>query len=548
MDSETAERLRLPSPSAVSSFSLSLVADTFHNSSPVLGVDDIDDAIMGRSSSLLSVSSSSSSQQQQNQNQIVVMSREAWEMTGRWIDRMQHEIQEWEDTGILGRAIIRACHELADTMAHLTTQLQQQRKQQQQQQSDDDYIDDTRKVVPSLLVLDSNNVSQPHHELFEHSFNSLLLQIQEVNNNNTNGNTNNIENDSNWNAVYDVNDFHDHHDDVSQILQEHNLPQQQLLPQQQPRQVQIDPLPPVIDLLTDLEQALRSVDTQDANDLAEAAITVGYIGLAALHHCHSQIVVIAGPTTQEHIRGVSRQRVLQESPNITRIYDGDNEIDNTTATTVPTGSPLSTNTTTSTTYQPYRPKRVRCLWPPLQPMAHHILHYTQEELLTPKQPIYITAPILLFGWPFLVTTAVVGSGMVVTDQLLQHMYSNVQDHPIVVTCEMSLASALQTMKLGYLTTKAVAKPTIRVVQKQIQRHAPQVQESLHYHIHHPIETVQSTVRNVAWCGQRMWQWVGRAVHDWVPAVVVIGADDAVSVSGPMLVDADATGMLQTMPL
>ena len=478
-------------------------------------------------------------------HQLVVMSRQVWEMTGHWINMLQREMEELEQDGILGHAIIRACHELADTLAHLTTQLQDYQRQHQRHEND--------QLIPNTTRTSSTRRNTNKNDFFEQSVNSLLLlQMEEVH---TTYTTTAV---TDWNknhAIYDipdvllenidttaaqrnpnVDDDHHHHHDIDMA--------------------NIDPLPPVIDLLQDMEQALRNMDETEANDLAEAAITVGHLLVAAMQQVHAQLPMsdYVHDTDDDDSTSTNRHRgipPLQESPHITRLNENDDGTDETIQPKV-TPSLLLSTTTTSTTvppYKPYAPKRVRCLWPPLQPVAQHIIQYTHQEVIQ-KQPIYITAPILLTGWPILVTTTIIGSGIVVTDNALQHLYHHIQDHPVVVTSEMSMASLLQTMKLGYLTSKAVAKPTLRVVQKQIQRHAPQVQESVLYHIHHPIETIHSTVQTLSWCGQQVVQAVGHSWHEWQQQQQYADAaplDDTMSVHGAM-VDSDPTSVTSTTML
>ena len=469
------------------------------------------------------------------------MSHEVWELTGHWINSLQHEIDVLDAEGILGHALVRACHEWADAISHWTTQLQtyqQQHQQSSENDDDDDDVDDN--VIP--------NTHRNKNDLLDHSVNSLLLQIDEV--------TILNQNKKDRNAVYDIPDVHNNNAITDSILCDDIDDYDYDFDHHLVTMTQIDPVPPVLDLLHDMEQALRSVDEEDANDLADAAITVGHLLVAALQQVHSQFVPPPVATSDPRYSTTQRSyrtRRLEESPNITRLDDDDNETTDDTDThnssTVKPSSSSSTGTMVPP-YQPYKPKRARCLWPPLQPVAQNIFQYTQTEVL-PKQPIYITAPILLTCWPLLVTSTIIGSGMVVTDNVLQHVYDQIQDHPIIVTSEVTMASFLQTIKLGYLTTKAVAKPTLRVVKKQIQRHAPHVQESVVYHIQHPLETIHATMTTALWCGQQVVQYVGQALHEWQQQQASSTSnshDDALSVNVPM-VDSDATNkMLQHMSL
>lgn len=469
---------------------------------------------------------------------LVAMSRQMWEITGHWIHTLQNEIEELENDGILGHAIIRGCQEMADTIAHITTELRQHQQQQQQQQYGDDGTTGSNiisQTVPSHLDRD-DDINSKNNQLFEHSVNSLLLQIEGLN---TDIDVSVSDHDRS-SAVYDIVDFPIDYDITTNDESEGIA--------------NIDPLPPVIDLLNDIEHALRSIDADEANDLADAAITVGHLLVAALQQLHSQLPVSSTIMNPTHRRGIQQQQQLEESPNIIRLND-DDEDENDTATATATELTDRRNTTTPKTgpavppYKPYTPKRVRCIWPPLQPVAENILQYTQQEVLQ-KQPMYITAPIFLTCWPIIATSTVLVGGMVVTDMIAQQIYHHIQDHPIVVTSEVSMASVVQTMKLGYLTSKAVAKPTVRVLQKQIQRHAPQVQESIVYHIHHPIETIHSTIQNLDWCRQQVLHWVGHAIQEWSPSLPQPHTNDdtdSVNSSYVPMVDSDTT-MLQRMSL
>jgi hypothetical protein len=453
----------------------------------------------------------------QQHNQLI---RQCWDISGQWIHIIQTEIEQIENDDILGHAIIRGCTELADMIAHIISQLTEEQEQITNDDSKTNAANTIKMNVDNDCMNDQSiSKSTRLKDLVFNIDHSLLLQIE------GSGSHASLNEDTSP-PVFDVDDFPD--------VIDSNF-----------NRGNIDPVPTVIELLSDIESALRAVEPDEANDIADAAITVGHLLIAAMQQIHSQFTPTIlslssndGGSTMMQSKELydydnSKGILLNESPNIIQLPDDDNDDHS--------EKYYATTTTTALIppYKSYTPQRVRCLWSPLQPTIQSMMDWTQCEVIQ-KQPWYITTPIVVTCWPILTMTAMFGGAVLVSDHVLQSIYTKIEHHPIIVTSEISFASLIQSTKLTFLTCKAICKPTIRVMKRQIQRHTPTVQESIVYHIHHPIETIKGTIQGIGYCSQHIYHFVHNQIHDLLNQHHMNKMNDDVSIGPQPIIDTDRT--------
>lgn len=452
----------------------------------------------------------------------------------QWAGR---ELQRLEHDDMLGtNAVMRACRELADVVANVATQCEH---------AMDSSSDNTNSSSSSSRNGYRWEEHAFHPSLTFYSSSSLLLTVEEQHHHEsdpTMGDCRNIatttaaqsariaaETDgtgetetNNWNKT--TND-----DDVDVVVIQRTMQKISLL-------------------LRDVEMALRAMEEQDASDLADAALTVAQLVLLGLSHCHSQLALAAahksggGNSAANHEDGrerrpttlpllpsdtkltatsvfdsvyasksrTSTQQQWYESPRITMLPSDDSKEDGESHAS-PQSLPSETKPQT-TSLKKQSPLRIRCLWPPIRPKLMTLLNHSQEEILKHHWLLPVTLGIVF--WPLVTATAVVGSTAVLTDGLLQDLYHHWENTGWITTVEYTAASLFQTSKLSWLTAKTVAKPTLRVARRQIQRHRPAVQDCIGYHISHPVETIGKAVQGFGWCTQQAWGALSQHWDQW----------------------------------
>lgn len=395
-----------------------------------------------------SSSSSISNREEQQQHN---MARQILDVAGDLLQTADRELNQLERDDMLGSAVVRGCTELADAVAHLAGQLEE------------DQTDPERRQLAAACLQDFQSSS------FRSNTDSLRLQVE--------GGGGGSARDYSVAAAA-------REDATMQDLSESDI---------------AGALGAAAVLLRDVESALRAIEPDEANDLADTAITVAQLFLATLKHLHSQL-------TPEHlIEGSGGGRSLQESPNITLLPDDDADIAPSAKDATRGGAPASSQKHASA-------QRMRCLWPPVGPEVTKVLQWSQEELQ--KQHWLLTAALGITLWPVLTVTAVLGSSAVLADHALQQLYQHFEGTPAIATAEVAAASLYQTSKLALLTAKAVARPTLRVARRQLERHGPGIQEWAAYKIQHPVETVGETVKGVWWCTNQVISAASHQLHEW----------------------------------
>jgi hypothetical protein len=340
---------------------------------------------------------------------------------GGLLHTADRELQTLENENLLGKALLRACHELAGAVGHLAQQLEQQTDRQ-------------RRELADSCLLDFQNSSRG-------------LQLQQ---------SGHAENDQLSAPSVDTDEKLTHDDFMSAIQA-------------------------TAELLRDVEDALRAVEHDEAEEIADVALATAHLFVASLQNVHSRMT----PDDLMEVEGCERTktiRTLQEHPNIEMLPDSEQE-------------------TSPSKESQFQAERMRCLWPPLGPAVKNALQWSKETFW--KQNLILTAALGIILWPVAVFTAVVGAPAVFVDNCLQNVYNTFQDGPAIQTAEVALAQAVNITKLTLLTGKAVAKPTLRVMRRQVQRHGPAVVDWAVNRIAHPVDTAVESAKGVWWCSERL---------------------------------------------
>lgn len=342
-----------------------------------------------------------------------------------------------EKEDVLGSAIIRGCQDLADAIGSIATQLDQQ--------SDQD-----RRALAQACLEDAQN--------------TLLLQEEAVaSSTRDNTNLDTLETRS------------------SSELQEFS---------QLSEDDMINAISAAKSLLQDVEATLRAIDQDEAEEIADVALTVARLFIASMQSVHSSI---RPHDLTDAATGVQR-RSLELSDRI-EILEDDDFGDNGGVT-----DPLSEAKSKSSAKNK-RLDRLRVLWPPLGPAVASACDWGKEA--AGKQP-FLAVALGLTLWPAAVITALVGAPLVLADGFVQDMYKNFQDGPIIQGIERSAAQLYHTGRLNILVCKLVGRQTFRVASRQIKRRGGvgKIAQGLGGmavdRVTHPVETVEMAWSGISW--------------------------------------------------
>ena len=241
-------------------------------------------------------------------------------------------------------------------------------------------------------------------------------------------------------------------------------------------------------LLRDVEETLRTLDKDDADELASVAVTVARLFVLSLQSIQEQI--LSSPQLQRQPRSTVTIEEIQEE---------DEDASSTHQHSRSRSSPSS-----------HVNRRMKVLWPPLGPEVAKACDWGKDEAM--KRPL-LTAALGITLWPVALTTLFIGTPVVVFDSVLQRLYDNFQDTPIVQGIEMSAAQAFQTGKLAFVCGKLTAKQSWRLAQRQLNRHGgvEQIVGGLAHacvdRVTHPVETAGMAWEGLTWGFDRVREFV-----------------------------------------
>lgn len=384
------------------------------------------------------------------------------------------------DTSQLGTAIVRACQELADAVGGLASQIE-------------DQSDEDRRALAQACIDDAQQ--------------TLLLMEEGVAGRNHNLTTTTV-------GVADANSAASPVMDVAQ--QQHQQRLAELSSDLSQDQV-MGAIQAAGTLLRDVEATLRAVDRHDAEEIADAALTLAHLFVVSLQSIHESLtpddLVPGAPYTSRGSSTAPTIELLGEDEGGDNDDDGVFEnVRGVSDRRLGRSDAASTATAADATSKSRRQRmeRLRVLWPPLGPAVAGALQWGQQTAM--QKPILAVA-LGITLWPAATVAAVVGTPLVVLDGLIQNLYQNFQDGPIVQGMERSAAQLYQTGRLSLLCGKLVGRQAWRVACRQVERHggvghlAGEVGGFCLDRATHPVETA-----TMAWNGIT-WGW-SKAMDTW----------------------------------
>jgi phosphate uptake regulator len=275
-------------------------------------------------------------------------------------------------------------------------------------------------------------------------------------------------------------------------------------------------------LLRDVESAFRDIGKDDAEEIADVALTLARLFLMSLQNVYDTLTPESVVQSTSSAGGMSMDRfsprstvVIEELADSVDIDEEDEE-----DSLLDTEARTNTKSTTSSTPLQRRSsrrkpsQRVRVLWPPIGPSVDAAVGWTKEEAT--KRPLLAVA-LGLTLWPVAISTAILGGTARMADGVLQDAYKHFQEGPLITNLERGAASMYQAGKLTFITGKLAGKQTLRVVQKQIDRQGgvgPILENVGHMAVErltHPVETAGMIFNGINWGMARVKDTVDQIV-------------------------------------
>ena len=359
------------------------------------------------------------------------VAQEILETVGSFLQQADSTLGDIENEGMMGSAIVRASQSLADSVGSIANELEKQ--------TDDEY-----KRLARASIEDAQN--------------SLLLQEEDSKTTTSN-----------------------------QIQQKGSSSELKELASMSEDDM-VGAIRAASGLLRDVEETLRAIDQDEADEIADVALTVAHLFVTSLQSVHSTIT----PDDLLPQQNSTRQRSGVEIEMISPEEDDDTERVESKV--------KGTGTQNDKSKKQKNFDRLRVLWPPVGPAVSSAFDWGKEE--ASKKPILAVA-LGITLWPAAVMTAVFGAPLI-ADGFVQDLYNNFQDAPLIHGVERSAAQLFHTGKLTLICGKLVARQSLRVVSRQVKRHggvgkiAQDAGGLAIDRITHPIETVGMCWNTVAW--------------------------------------------------
>lgn len=249
------------------------------------------------------------------------------------------------------------------------------------------------------------------------------------------------------------------------------------------------------ELLRDVEATLRAIDQDEADEIADVALTVAHLFIMSLQSVHETLTPHDLLTAADGVSGRRSRRSLEPSSQI-EILEDEGTCDDTDGVVLSKSETLQKDRVTPSSKKKVANKkridRLRVLWPPLGPAVASALNWGKDA--SAKQPLLAVA-LGITLWPVAVSTAIIGTPLVLVDGFVQDLYKNFEDGPLIQGVERSAAQLYHSARLTVLCGKLVGKQSLRLVKRQVKRHggvekiAQDVGHMAVDRITHPVETV-----------------------------------------------------------
>lgn len=428
------------------------------------------------SSQLLNSDLENDADVQQRQRNAV---QSALDQLGTLLSEADGALDNLEDEDVLGSAIVRGCRDLADAVGHIADKI-------------DDQSDDDRRALAKACIDDAQDAGLRLREEVEEDnrTDDAVVEGASLLQNSSNSNCKNNDND-----------------------------EQKLLLARELSSMSQDDVVTAIQaagtLLRDVEATLRAIDQDEADEIADVALTVAHLFVASLQSVQQSLtpddLLLTAASTATTTTTPGNNNRSATTPQIEILPDDDDEEDEEDGGDEQSGladaakrkkkEAVSASTRCSSSKRRRSVDRVRVLWPPLGLAVGDALHWGKD---TAQQKPILAVALGITLWPAAVMTAVVCLPVVVMDGIAQDWYNHSQDTPIVECLERSAANIYQTGRLSLLCGKLMGKQTLRVVSRQVQRRggvekiARDVGSMALDRVTHPVETISMAWNGLAW--------------------------------------------------
>jgi len=296
--------------------------------------------------------------------------QQALDQIGALLHQADDALCNLEDQDILGSAIIRGCKDIADAIGHLANHIDHQ-------------SEDERRQLAKACIDDAQN-------------NLLLMNEAEGH---CDGHVDNNTGMADSRPVVPITGNRDVSRELSALSEEEVMTAIQAAGT----------------LLRDVEATLRAIDTDEAEEIADVALTVAHLFVASLQSLHATVtpedLTQATSTSRCRSGGVTVEMLDEESGSGDELNQG-KQMPSSWAASKPKGPKRK------------RIDRLRVLWPPLGPAVASACDWGKDT--ASQQPLLAVA-LGMTMWPVAVITAFVGTPLVLADGFLQDMYSNFED-------------------------------------------------------------------------------------------------------------------------
>lgn len=232
--------------------------------------------------------------------------------------------------------------------------------------------------------------------------------------------------------------------------------------------------------LRDVEASLQAMELQEAEEVADVALTVSRLFVASLQSVHAQMVpedlLIQQPTARS------------SSVTIALIDEEEEPLNDTPQK------------------RKKRQDRLRVLWPPLGPALQKACQWGQR---TASEHTLLAIALGFTLWPAAIVSAFVGTPVLIADKVVQDLYNHFQEHPLLENLERGAAQLCHTGRLALVSGKLVGRQGLRIANRQIDRHGglPQIaQTCVSFAVDratHPVETASMVWGGLCWTTDRV---------------------------------------------
>ena len=375
---------------------------------------------------------------------------------GDAFDHASQMLDDLEQNGMLGPAIRRYAADLAVVVGNVARDLEGTK--------DEDWakalIDDAKSqlaletTTTTATTATTTTIATQNHiqntKEFENKNDVHVHEHATQNNNNNNNNNNNRDNDGpsrstaqshcNENAIMMPSPMSSSAAAAITELNEGEI---------------IDAMESARFILLDIEEALKDISEDDAEEIADVALVVAKMFLWGLQSVQKQAV----KTIRNH--DTFDMPSQKTSISIEMIDDGENneQKDSQNKNTRATSNPKPNN-------EGIDEERLRVLWPPIGPAVASVASWGKEEAT--KNPI-LSVALAMALWPAALLVAFIGVPFLAMDFALQSGYNAMENQPLIKNMEKGAANLYQVGKLYFLISKLFVKQSIRVGKRQIQR-------------------------------------------------------------------------------